>query len=389
MDFQIPVLDTLDLTKSEVLLRRAHHVLSWTMHFYIHSMPPSNVDIIIPRTLSIPLLKICAQLRLPPVLTYSDDVLYNWTFRDPDTRSGASEIALDNLRSQTLFTGTRDEEEFYLTSARIELRGIEALTIISTVMDEIFVGDEIAVRRVTGQLEKLARVISDLRKILLDVKEKCDPMVFYRDIRPWFRGVDSLKTNQRWIFEGLEDQPDLQEPTELSGPSAGQSSLVHALDIFLGVDRYSHDSSMTGRTSPPDNDTTQESTASPPSFLTRMQAYMPRHHRAFLTHLSTNPRPLRDYVITANDAALSDAYNKAVTSLKEFRDGHFQIVALYIIGPAYRIKPMEAESRQSQSSQELTTPQPRQPLKGTGGTDLSKFLKGVRDQTAGALLTQS
>ena len=29
------------------------------------------------------------------------------------------------------------------------------------------------------------------------------------------------------------------------------------------------------------------------SFLGRMQKYMPRHHRAFLRHLATNPRPLR------------------------------------------------------------------------------------------------
>jgi hypothetical protein len=41
-------------------------------------------------------------------------------------------------------------------------------------------------------------------------------------------------------FEGLESDPTWSYPAELSGPSAGQSSLIHALDMFLGVDTFSH-----------------------------------------------------------------------------------------------------------------------------------------------------
>lgn len=90
------------------------------MHFYIHSLPP-DVPVVIPPPVTIPLLQICAELQLPPVLTYSDDVLYNWQLKTP---SEDGSIALDNLRCQTLFTETVDEEEFYLTSSRIELKGV-------------------------------------------------------------------------------------------------------------------------------------------------------------------------------------------------------------------------------------------------------------------------
>ena len=38
------------------------------------------------------------------------------------------------------------------------------------------------------------------------------------------------------MFEGVEDDTGLRPPTELSGPSAGQSSIIHVFDIFLGVD---------------------------------------------------------------------------------------------------------------------------------------------------------
>ena len=150
----------------------------------------------------------------------------------------------------------------------------------------------------------------------------------------------------------LELDPTLEAPTELSGPSAGQSSLIHALDIFLGVDKYSHSnfSQFSTRPNPPPAagaggaaPTWTAAFSSAPAkptvpFLTRMQQYMPRHHRAFLRHLQASPRPLRTLVEQAGSAALTEAYDGAVTALKEFRDEHVRIVALYIVIPARRVQ---------------------------------------------------
>jgi len=229
-------------------------------------------------------------------------------------------------------------------------------------MDEAFVGDALAVRRITAYLSTLADAIRELRGILLSVREKCDPEVFYNEIRPWFRGVDSVPGEREWVFEGSEGVE------ELSGPSAGQSALIHALDVFLGVDQY------------------MEEGGGEPNFMKRMQAYMPRHHRAFLAHLAASPRPLRAFVENAADGeedevgqtssscALREAYNDAVLALKEFRDAHIQIVALYIVGPSRRGR-REGECHERR-------------LRGTGGTQLVRFLKGVRDRTEGAVLLQ-
>ncbi|KAI0090993.1 tryptophan 2,3-dioxygenase [Irpex rosettiformis] len=374
----LPILPTHELKKSEILLRRSHHVLSWIMHFYTRTLPPSSPDIRIPPPITLPLLQVSEYLQLPPVLTYSDDVLYNWELKMPQgPLSPAPE--LDNLKCLTLFTGTRDEEEFYLSSARIELRGVEALSIMRATMDETFVGDDIAIRRITAYLHSLSSVIGELTKLLLAVREGCDPQVFYNEIRPWFRGADSdVDAGKKWIFEGLELDPTLTYPAELSGPSAGQSSLIHALDVFLGVDKYSHAPHVTGvqptagtpGTSSSASPTSTSAPDSKPSvsFLTRMQSYMPRHHRNFLRHLSANPRPLREFVETSANESLTEAYNAAVTSLKKFRDAHVRIVAIYIVGP----------SRRNQ--------RPMADLKGTGGTNSIRFVKSVRDQTAGAVL---
>ncbi|KAI9061196.1 Indoleamine 2,3-dioxygenase [Trametes sanguinea] len=352
---ELPILSIAELKSSEILLRRAHH--------------------------------------LPPVCTYSDDVLYNWAFKSPPASKNlfSPKHELHNLRCLTLFTGTRDEEEFYLSSARIELRGVEALSIMRSIMDEAFVGDAIAIRRITAYLKALADVIRDLQVLLGSVREGCDPEVFYNVIRPWFKGADSDTTGRKWHFDGIELDPTLEEPTELSGPSAGQSSLIHALDVFLGVDQVTHTNFAVGRPKTDASSSSSDAKPSAPSeapasappatsgppkvpFLTRMQSYMPRHHRAFLRHLQANPRPLRKMVEQSEDAALREAYDIAVTALKQFRDEHVRIVALYILIP----------SRRASGGQ----PGKGAP-KGTGGTDAFQFVKGVRDQTARALLAPS
>ncbi|KAG2146115.1 Indoleamine 2,3-dioxygenase [Suillus bovinus] len=357
---KLPVLPMSELTQSELLLRRAHHVLTFIMHFYIYTLPLSS-SVLIPESISVPLVAISNHLQLPPVLTYSDNVLYNWDTIRPRVRNelGFEAPAIDNLRSQNTFSGTTDEQEFYLASARIELRGVEALELMRLTMDELFVGDKIAIRRITAYLSKLASIVNDLETILLDVRKGCDPNTFYNSIRPWFRGADSDPAKRKWVFEGVEEQP-----TDLSGPSAGQSALIHALDVFLGLDNCN----MVEGGVAPDQRT----------LLRRMQIYMPRHHRSFLRHLSTNPRPVRTFVMqTKSDAKLLDAYNSAVQSVKQFRDAHIKIVAIYIIAPAAR--------ERTETDREARVVG-KQVLKGTGGTDLVRFLKGVRDKTAEAVV---
>lgn len=379
------------------------------MHFYIHSLPP-DAEIRIPPPIAVPLLEICVQLQLPPVMTYSDDVLYNWTLKVPSTEPTP---ALHNLRCLTLFTGKPDEEEFYLASARIELRGVDALEIMGATMDELFVGDDLAARRITRYLHSLVRVIDDLARLLLAVRNGCDPDTFYHEIRPWFNGADS--GSRRWIFEGIDAHPELHVPIELSGPSAAQSSLIHALDAFLGVNHTPNPAPTPSASSPPTSPSTppQFGTTSPQRpaslsgaaysayippkvpFLTRMRAYMPRHHRNFLRHLSSVPRPLRAEVARMGDAALTEAYNAAVDALRRFRDAHLRVVALYIVGPSHRaptcspVVQAEAAAERHEGQMGMRTMAMATAtglLRGTGGTDLVKFLKGVRDHTSGAAL---
>src|SRR6266478_5367947 len=110
----MPILSTIELYQSELWLHRAHHVLAWIFHFYVQTHPlvrNDEWDIIIPASLTLPLLRVSNRLDLPPVVTYADSVLYNWDFDCPPSSSDEIPIP-SNLRCRTLFTQSLTESEF-------------------------------------------------------------------------------------------------------------------------------------------------------------------------------------------------------------------------------------------------------------------------------------
>lgn len=237
-------------------------------------------------------------------------------------------------------------------------------------------------------------------------------------IRPWFRGGGSRSDMRLWRFEGID--PEISAQFEkLSGPSAGQSSLVHALDIFLGVN---HSAPRTASHSPSLHATSttcvQLQTPEPKvdtTFMTRMLYYMPLAHRVFLGSLRAYSPSLRELVLKSRASAktsglisvnfalmgesgvlqwlfrwvyfrsseperqsvaeeLSAAYNDAVKALKRFRDSHTKVVRSYIIDQAAKVHapdPLQASTKAVHYDIERSMKN----LHGTGGTFLMPFLR--------------
>ncbi|WWD17946.1 hypothetical protein CI109_102391 [Kwoniella shandongensis] len=439
----IPVLDTDELRMSLPLLRRAHIVLTFLAHFYAHTTPtpspaPAARDPIpVPACISVPLLTVSPLLGLPPILTYADTVLYNFLPANPtiapsNTLNPPSSII-------TTFTNTRSEEQFFLISALTEIAGAEALRIMRQSLDELFIGDEKAMRRLTVYLKRLAMQIDKISDITMTLMKEVDPEEFYHLIRPWFRGGDADGPQSAgWDYMGLAGENGTSEAesasTEgrrgkmFSGPSAGQSSLIHAIDIFLTVDHsptpeeraealaaaetepeHSGDSiSMNSAPVSADAPTpaphahghghghggAKAAPKSEASFLQRMLQYMPLPHRTFLLHLSTHPTPLRPLVVhyAASHPALAAAYDGALESLRRFREKHMRVVSLFIVQQARR-KPSERvrkligleESAEEEEEKVVDIGE----IRGTGGTALFKFLKRCRDNTTRAMVRPS
>ncbi|PWN47536.1 IDO-domain-containing protein [Violaceomyces palustris] len=423
---EMPVLPLSEELSDDVrYARRGHLVLSFLAHFYIHSQPQAETNQsnprlpgswrgyfndegvksreerrdredeeaerlgafnrTIPAAIAVPWIQLCDKLDLPPVLTYATTVLWNWAYKEP-----SKGLRADNVRMLETFTGTASEEHFYLVSLLIEMRGVEALDLMRISLDEAFVGDRLAKRRISHYLRRLAVVLKDLTKILHSVREGCDPKIFYWGIRPWFRGGDAAEGDQApgWHYEGVDP---VGVNRVYTGPSAGQSSLIHALDLFLDVD-HSRSKARVGapalvrqRSGP--------SSSGDSTFMERMQLYMPGHHRNFLTHLKNisfeddegdadtgmeilsqsagqesssdegrladvdvddetespdeRPRekahPIRSLALASrlqtSDEGLPAAYDLALESLKELRDEHMRVAYLYIVAQANHSPP--------------------------------------------------
>ncbi|KAG8974200.1 hypothetical protein FRC05_007776 [Tulasnella sp. 425] len=327
----------------------------------------------IPPCLAIPLVELSKELVMPPILTYADNVLYNWSLTNP-----AQPLAIDNIQMINTFSLTQSERHFYLTSARIELRGVEALELMKSCMDEAFIGDMISLQRIVDYLHRLSTVIDDMASLLMAVRDECDPHEFYTQIRPWFNGW--APGAREWLFEGV-DEEDQAKFARLSGPSAGQSSLIHALDIFLGVD---HTKPGTAPSSSSAGPSSKAKPGSDPTFLMKMEQYMPRHHRAFLQHLrAANQTHVRALVASNASSGhigveLQAAYDDAVMALKRFRDGHIRIATLYIVSQARKnARPPATVDNQTKANAPVV-----EEVRGTGGTSLVPFLKECRDNTA-------
>jgi indoleamine 2,3-dioxygenase len=419
----MPVLSITPLLNSLPELRRVHLVLTYLLHFYVHShavlLTPRTTPLSIPPSISVPLLAVCPLLGLPPILTYADTVLYNTHPANPSAPPSFQRNPY--VKALVTFTNTPDEAHFYLASTRCEFAGVHALSIMRASLDEAFMADSLSLTRLTGYLEELAAVIDHIGDAILDMRNGCDPAVFYHLIRPWFKGGDSDGPNSAgWAFLGVDDASatDLSSAAEhdstgftassvkgrkFSGPSAGQSTLIHALDVFLTVDH-----------TPKEEGATAEET-----FMTRMLQYMPAPHRAFLQHLAHVPHPIRD-LVTANRTtrpALVQAYDHALEALQRLREKHMRIATQYIIQQARR--PPTADlvamgALPAPGAQEATSADGRSQIKltatslseiirdeervrheqeegddevrGTGGTALIKFLKMCRDNTVGAKL---
>ncbi|KAF8892440.1 Indoleamine 2,3-dioxygenase [Infundibulicybe gibba] len=369
-----PVLDTTVLQDELRLLQRAHLVLAWLVNLYVHSIPPSEdkSPIRVPKSLAVPLVDVSRRLGFAPVLTFADTVLWNWEPIRSD-----QPISIDNIRFTNLFSGKEDERNFYVASARAELRGVEMLKIIDDFLSIPNFTDLTTISKVSRDLTRLTGIIEDIKEIIETIRPTCDPHVFYWDVRPWFEGSDAKGDDgPGWIYEGVEDSDDL----DLSGPSAGQSSVMHALDIFLDIDHK-----LQHRRFPAPSDANKRADR---GFMDRMRRYMPGKHRQYLAHLAESPQTIRE--LAQRIPALREPYNTAVLTLKRLRDAHMRVACLYIVSmsrsqPPSRGCPASAMIARMQSDRASG----KGPVRGTGGNELSALLKAGRDATRRAALTDN
>ena len=347
------------------LLQRAHMVLASLMHFYVHSLPSSDAAVLVPKSISVPLVEVSQELGIAPVLTFADTVLWNWELIDPSLP-----VEVDNMRYLNIFSGTETERAFYLSSAAVELKGVEMLDIFNRFqsLPASSHTDAHVIAQLAKDLTQLAVIVTQLTEIFQSMRETVDPIEFYWAVRPWWSGATSKGPGHPgWILEGVPNGDSTH--FDLGGASAGQSSVMHALDVFLDIDHRL----ATRRTPAP----SEHNRRADLGFMRRMWRYMPGKHREYLTRLRS-VRPLVE-----RTPSLREPYNSAVEALKRLRDFHLRIVAIYIVTKAGTTPP-ERFAPEGDGDDEGARKEG--PARGTGGSEVSNLLKAGRDATRRALL---
>lgn len=320
--------------QSEEEWRRAYVLLCFIGQGYIWMDGQKGLVDKIPQKIAIPWCTVSDHLHMKPVTCYCASVLYNYCLRDPLIPWNEH-----NLRANVTFTGTEDESWFYMITMLIELAAVPTLLAIEHVFRDMSCQRDAAVQEC---LETVKQTLSVMRKELKKMMEGCKPITFYVDIRPFQAGSNGLDVFPHGIFfEGVS-----LEPKQLHGASAGQSSVVHMFDIFLGAKHFGPDK----------------------EFLYAMRQYMPLGHRRFLEMLQQMPS-VHDYCKRSGNADLIASFNSAVQMFSKFRTDHVILVTRYIV------------NQQSHSVNSALD------KKGSGGTDFMPFLKKVRDDTLQLLIT--
>ena len=325
----LPELEFSDSTlRTEEDWQRAYVLLCYLVQGYVWMSGQAGLVNKIPRKLAVPLVAVSDRIGNMPIITYASSVLYNFRLLDP-----TKPISMQNLHTVQSFTGTDDENWFFMVHVCVEVAAAPGLDSMAHTFQYMETGDHASICKCLREVE---RTIKGMDREVSRMYDGCDPKTFFVVIRPFVAGFKDLDAfPEGIIYEGVDPKP-----REYHGGSAGQSSSVYAFDMFLG---------------------TKHTGEKQRQFVMAMRDYMPRGHRAFLERLGEMP-PVREYCKNAGNPELITCYNDAVQALVCFRNNHIILVTRYVI------------------NQFEHSVNPTLNKKGTGGTAFS-FLKEVRDDT--------
>lgn len=308
---------------------RAYSLLTFISHAYVWCEGDEGVATALPEQLAIPWCAVASHLDMPPVITHAAAVVHNWRKHNCN-----EDLNRNNLGCMFSFTGSRDEEWFYIDTVLVEMAAANGISEIPSILDNCNRSNN---AELVQNLVNVEQAIKEMQEAVYHMRDYCNPTVFYTTIRTFHAGWKSSDTlPDGLLYKGVSDKP-----LQYSGGNAGQSSTLATLDVLLGVVH----------------------TGDVQEFFTSQRHHMISQHRLFLEELETRIH-LRDYVKYSGDSKLLLTFNNTVEALVNLRNEHIKLVSLYIV-----LQKGKAGGQASLQS------------KGTGGTSFMQLLKGARDNT--------
>ncbi|XP_063445140.1 indoleamine 2,3-dioxygenase 2-like isoform X2 [Mytilus trossulus] len=335
----MPVLDHSKL-KGYRQLRLAHLQLSMISSGYIWQEGDKGVPKVLPECVAVPWYKVSEEIDIKPVVCHPDMVLSNWTLLDPQKPR-----TLENLQCLYTFPGGIDSNWFFMVTARMEFDFAPA---VKYIIEAIKAADTEDTEALIQNLVLIRQVILQMKETLKNMHELVSAEVFYDTLRPFLSGWggEGSPFPDGLIYEGISE-----EPIQMSGGSAAQSSTLQCLDAAFSVQ---HETSIQ-------------------TFLLKMRDHMPNAHKKFIETISEKSN-IRSYVLKSDDESLKQCFNQVLEAMIDFRSYHLQVVTKYVVI-------MSNRQTRNQDYESLSK-------KGTGGTSLLPFLKSIRQSTTEKLVGQ-
>ena len=233
---------------------------------------------------------------LPTVVTHDAINLNNWEVIDE-----TKEFSLENLHVKYSITGNESEKWFYLIHIAIEGYGSMIVKKLSELETHIDTEDKLF--EFMNECSDLIRKYTDT---LGRLKERCNPMYFFTQIRIFLTGFADPN-----IFPDGMTIDNTNIVLRFKGGSAAQSPLLQSIDAAFGIKLVT------------DKD-----------YLIESRQYMSSFHRELILHLENNiknvyVRVLENYAKNNNKNILIK-YNDIVQKIFSFRNSHRTIARTYI-----------------------------------------------------------
>ena len=248
---------------------------------YINQVGQARATLL-PQNLAVPLCRVCALLRRPPILSYDGYALYNWKRFDPQ-----GPIALGNVDTLQNFVHLYDEHWFILVHVEIEAIAARVLAAIARAMKAL---DGRDIDEVNAALLETASALRAQVAVLQPLPEKMDPSLYHRTFRPYIRFFENV------IYEGVS-----RGPMNFRGETGAQSSIMPALVAFMKIPHQP--SALTDH-------------------LAEMRRFMPSRHAELIGEIEAMP--------SIRDAADPSAFNDVLEQMAAFRETHYQWAHEYI-----------------------------------------------------------
>jgi indoleamine 2,3-dioxygenase len=281
---KLPCLD-IENCKDESEVNLAYLLLSMAVSSYVNCPFYKEKATEIPSNVSTPLLQTCSKLGIRPIVTHTAVDVFNFKTAEGSITLNSPE----ELSSILTFTGSREEEWFYLIMTKIEAMGSEIFGIAQQ-MEQKWNSP----RELNLLLARLSEIIGNIAKMTAKTRQGCSPEFFFYKLRPYLEGWENM------IYLRQDTEPLV---LSLRGGSAAQSSLIPCIDAILGVNHADSYSSL-------------------------IREYMTEEGREVISYFEEK---FNLKTCVQNYPQLSRNYQKCLSSLRKFREHHRALARDYIL----------------------------------------------------------